>query len=162
MATYGHEGGHAFNEDQRGGHTEENREIGVNYEQALGQLRGGLKRLENAERNLGEIRATLYANFVERETWGVRLSDGEASSDMTDSRFLELVLRKICNRIEGLQEEAQDRKPAAESCDHSHTFKTDVDRATWYYKGEKKGEHESIQLVGCYKCGKVWCRDYAA
>lgn len=48
-------------------------------------------------------------------------------------------------------------------CNHSHTFRHHLPCDTpWYSHGEKKGPHASLLLHGCYKCGKVWCEDYAA
>lgn len=49
-------------------------------------------------------------------------------------------------------------------CEHSHTFKIDLPNETrWYSHGKQKGPHgPGLQLLGCYVCGKVWCRDYAA
>ncbi len=47
-------------------------------------------------------------------------------------------------------------------CDHSHTFTAHVQNAHWFSYGEKQGQHKEIEICGCYKCGKVWCRDFAA
>ena len=50
------------------------------------------------------------------------------------------------------------------SCEHSHTFRVDMPEGTpWYSHGTKMGPHPGgLQMIGCYKCGKVWCRDWAA
>ena len=47
-------------------------------------------------------------------------------------------------------------------CEHSHTFKMDVPEGThWYSYGNDKGPHPGgLQVVGCYVCGAVWCRNY--
>ena len=49
-------------------------------------------------------------------------------------------------------------------CDHSHSFVVDLPPETnWYSSGNRKGPHgPGLQIMGCYKCGKVWCRDFAA
>lgn len=49
-------------------------------------------------------------------------------------------------------------------CNHSHIFRWNLPPDTpWYSHGVRKGAHPGgLQIVGCYICGKVWCRDYRA
>lgn len=48
-------------------------------------------------------------------------------------------------------------------CEHTHTFMFDLPANTpWYYKGEHKGEHDGLAIVGCYLCGKMKVVDYKA
>lgn len=48
-------------------------------------------------------------------------------------------------------------------CKHTHTFRFNLPENTpWYSSGVKKGAHSGLQVVGCYICGKVWCRDHEA
>jgi len=47
------------------------------------------------------------------------------------------------------------------ACPHSHTFHVPLPKQTqWYSFGKPMGPHDSLELVGCYVCGKVWCRDW--
>ena len=47
-------------------------------------------------------------------------------------------------------------------CNHSHTFRAKCEGAFWFSNGKSQGPHRTIQICGCYKCGKVWCEDYGA
>jgi len=48
-------------------------------------------------------------------------------------------------------------------CEHTHTFRLDIPDADWFNsEDENKGYHGSLQLRGCYICGKVWVVDYGA
>ena len=47
-----------------------------------------------------------------------------------------------------------------ETCDHSHTFVWDVpDGAHWDSRKATMGT-QRLQILGCYTCGKVWCRNF--
>lgn len=49
------------------------------------------------------------------------------------------------------------------NCKHTHTFKFNLSKETeWYFENLRKGEHGSLQICGCYLCGKIWCKDYGA
>ena len=48
-------------------------------------------------------------------------------------------------------------------CQHTHTFMFDLPADTpWYFKGEKKGTHSGLAVMGCYLCGKIKAIDYQA
>jgi len=48
-------------------------------------------------------------------------------------------------------------------CPHSHTFHLALGKdVRWSFQGKPMGPHNGIELVGCYVCGKVWCRDWKA
>lgn len=48
-------------------------------------------------------------------------------------------------------------------CEHTHTFRYYLPSDTlWYVKGDKKGNHDSLVLEGCYLCGKIVVRDWKA
>ena len=51
-----------------------------------------------------------------------------------------------------------------DDCRHTHTFRYDLPKDMPWYNSDGKisGVHDALQLVGCYICGKVWCRDFKA
>ena len=77
----------------------------LNYKHQLDILRGAIDRLDDCEHQLGTIHAILYVNFVDKKTCGVQVSEEEINRDMSVSQFLELILKKIYNRIEGEEDE---------------------------------------------------------
>ena len=47
-------------------------------------------------------------------------------------------------------------------CEHTHTFSIDLPENTpWFYKGERRGEHGSLVIEGCYRCDNMQARDTA-
>jgi len=48
-------------------------------------------------------------------------------------------------------------------CKHTHTFMFDLPKDTpWYFKGEMKGTHSGLAIIGCYLCGEMKVIDYQA
>lgn len=48
-------------------------------------------------------------------------------------------------------------------CEHTHTFEFYLpEDTTWFFKGERRGEHSQLLFEGCYLCGKVRVRDWGA
>jgi len=101
MATYGNEGGYAFNEDQRGGHTES----GIRVERVTNKFRGidgfvqqrfdeVIQELQPMIKKAGEcdqVRATLYVNFVTRKTLGVQIPEHEADQASTHGLLFKIL-----------------------------------------------------------------------
>ena len=96
----------------------ERAETMVPADRLVRELGDRIHMLEHKERELGEIRATLYVNFIKRETYGVQITD---DCDRSDQQLMMEVFKRIGAENERLQSAIND---AAESGDVSHLVST--------------------------------------